>query len=127
MTHFLTGRPQAPLMERYIDLSKTEIPKLCEMMEKGIVEFSYMKADGSVRIAHGTRCMSLIPLHLLHERMGEDILVMVNTPYFDVDKQAWRSFSNRNFIAIRSKQDETKEDTVRDDAVQGSADKADRV
>lgn len=101
MAHFYTKREQLPMEERYIDLSKTEIPKLRKLMEERIVEFSFMKANGEIRIAHGTTSMSIIPITKLHERLGEDINTMVNTSYYDTDKQAWRSFSNKNFIAIR--------------------------
>lgn len=102
MAHFYTQREQLPFEERYVDLEKTEIPKLRKMMEEGIVEFSFMKANGDIRIAHGTTSMKIIPISKLCERLGEDLNEMVNTSFYDVDKQAWRSFSNRNFISIRS-------------------------
>ena len=75
------------------------INNLKSEMHKGVVEFSYIKKDGSTRIAKGT---------LNFEIMGEE-----NTPksgveydsekttrYFDVDSEGWRSFKNDNFLEI---------------------------
>ena len=101
MAHFNQAHHTETLEERIIDISRTEIPELLRLMNSHIVEFSFSKANGDVRVAHGTLSLKYIPLNRLCERFGEDASSLVNTLYYDIDKQAWRAFSNRNFIAIR--------------------------
>ena len=101
MAHYCNARHTETLEERIIDISRTEIPQLLETMANHVVEFSFKKANGDIRIAHGTLSLKYIPLDRMCERFGEDASSLVNTLYYDVDKQAWRAFTNRNFIAIR--------------------------
>ena len=71
-------------------------------MSNGIVEFYYLKSDGTVRQARGTLCNFLMP----EDKRPKGI---VNThtgysaiAYFDLDKGEWRSFSVIFFIEIKA-------------------------
>lgn len=59
--------------------------ELAKMMRRGIVNFKYKKVDGEIRTARG----------VMSGEMGEGVF-----RYFDVDKQAWRSFKIENFIGV---------------------------
>lgn len=65
-------------------------------MRRGIVTFTYKKADGTIREARGTLRRSLLP-----PTKGTGIkpspLVFV---YYDVDKCGWRSFKRENLLTI---------------------------
>ena len=115
MAHFFTQDQQKPMEESFVDNERLGIDELKQKMENGVVEFSFLKKNGDIRIAHGTTCMKIVPMSMMCERMGEDINEMVHTSFFDIDKQAWRSLINRNFIAIRKY--EAAEDYIRSDAV----------
>lgn len=73
--------------------------KLKESMRNGVVEFTYLKKDGSERVAKGT---------LNSKIMGEDNVPKgtmdyasdSTTRYFDVNSNGWRSFSNTNLVSI---------------------------
>jgi hypothetical protein len=68
-------------------------------MQEGVVEFSFMKKDGTIRVANGTTKLELIP---------EENHPVMDSPtrkkndeqvcYYDVDKDAWRSFVCDSFI-----------------------------
>lgn len=74
--------------------------QLRDKMLAGIVQFSFTKKDGSVRAAYGT----------IHpDKIGDvqpaakDIVVNPNATtgtYFDLDANAWRSYTIANLIAI---------------------------
>ena len=71
-----------------------------EQLEKGIVTFTFVKKDGSVRTAKGTRCFDN-PL-----AVGENYVPPkgVGVPkegvitYWDLDKSAWRCFTESSYI-----------------------------
>ena len=75
------------------------LAKLKDAMRNGVVEFTYLKKDGSERVAKGT---------LNNEVMGEDNIPKgtmdytsdSTTRYFDVNSNGWRSFSNANLVSI---------------------------
>ena len=119
--HYSHSTSTQHINDRIMDVSKTEIPKLLELMNEQIVEFSFIKANGDIRIAHGTLSMKYIPLDKVCEKYGEDASCLTNSLYYDIDKKAWRAFSYRNFIAIRKEKwepaNETKEDVIRDNEV----------
>ena len=68
----------------------------------GVWRFSYFKKDGSIREARGTLNPALIPddkmpssgASLDKEKSASSF------PYFDLDKQEWRSFRLDNFIGF---------------------------
>ena len=64
-----------------------------QMLQNGFVTFSFIKKDGTHRIATGTLYPHLIPVDKWPKSSGGE-----RTPnfsvinYFDLDKQDWRSF-----------------------------------
>lgn len=67
-----------------------KIVKLIIAMTKGTVEFQYYKVAGSLRHAHGT----LSNLNYISKGKGSDNWGTVR--YFDVEKNAFRSFKIEN-------------------------------
>jgi hypothetical protein len=73
---------------------------LLALLNKGIVNFTYRKVDGSIRTAVGTRnlcfaCQALgisIPL----PKTGREN----PTAYYDIEKEGWRSFKAENVLSI---------------------------
>ena len=69
-------------------------------LRNGYVHFMYAKADGSVRVALGTLCPALIPANKQPktEKTDKDIALEENRdricliPYYDLNKDEWRSF-----------------------------------
>lgn len=70
-------------------------------LSNGIVTFSFFKHDGSVREAHGTTMLTLLPEHKrpkgILPRQG---MSFSSISFFDLDKGEWRSFDIRNFIGF---------------------------
>lgn len=76
-----------------------------DTMNNGIARFVYRKADGTTRIALGTRSPSLIPIDKLPEGdMSDDTAKMEDNiktfPYFDLEKMEWRSFRVLLFVSL---------------------------
>lgn len=68
--------------------------KLKVRMLKGIVEFRFIKMDGSVRQAFGT-----IAEHLVPELVGSDRRRSADCQtYYDTEKGAWRCFKRINLL-----------------------------
>ena len=68
--------------------------KLHARMLNGIVEFHFMKVDGSVRQAFGTLKAELTP-----ELVGSDRRRSADCQtYFDTEKSEWRCFKRVNLI-----------------------------
>ena len=65
-----------------------DIAALEEALEMGEVHLVYMKKDGSMREAHGTRATHLIP-HDCLPRGTRSPSPLVLT-YYDTDRAAWR-------------------------------------
>ena len=73
---------------------------LLALLQKGIVNFTYRKVDGSVRTAIGTR-----NLCLACKVLGVSIPMPKGkkenpTAYYDIEKGDWRSFKAENVISI---------------------------
>ena len=62
------------------------------------VEFSYVKKDGSVRVAHGTTNYGLIPENDQPKNGVEDNLTTIR--YYDTDKLGWRAAIVENLISF---------------------------
>lgn len=63
-------------------------------MRHGIVTFTYLKKDGTIRTAIGTLKKSLLPETLGTDRKpSHDVLV-----YYDTEKSSWRSFRKENLL-----------------------------
>ena len=67
-------------------------------MEKGKTEFSFLKKDGSTRHAFGTRNLDLIPSESWPKNSSIPSVTNV-VKYFDLEKNAWRSFQAVSLIA----------------------------
>lgn len=68
-----------------VDLVRTLKGKLRERS----VRFAFLKKDGTVREAKGTRNMNLIPNE--HIPKGKDKIVLGTIPFWDLEAEAWKS------------------------------------
>ena len=74
----------------------TSVEELNKMLHEGIVEFEFIKQDGSVRQAKGTLLTEHLPApkaDATPRKKNDDVLV-----YFDLDKKSFRSFVKANFV-----------------------------
>ena len=72
-------------------------------LEEGVVTFTFKKANGETRVAHGTRILDPVvatgysdeyaPKGIRRESPGV-------VPYWDIDKEAWRSVCEASIISI---------------------------
>ena len=69
-------------------------------LKNGVVTFTYMKKDGSLREAKGTLNDLLIPIDKLPKGTGNDIVNYISVCYFDLVKQEWRSFNVAEFVGF---------------------------
>lgn len=68
-------------------------------MHEGVATFTYMKKDGSERVAHGT--LNLETMGESNAPKGTAAYTNDNvTCYFDMDADGWRSFTNLNLVSI---------------------------
>ena len=81
------------------------VPELRDILHRKIVDFEFIKLDGNVRPAQGTTVMKYIP--------GQDQPTGLNpssdkvAAFWDLNKDAWRSVSNRSKEIVLQKDDET--------------------
>lgn len=83
----------------YKRLTKLAVKKTLvrEQLSKGILNFAFIKKDGSVRIANGTTDLNLIPQEFHPKGTGKASDKVI--AYFDTDKNAWRCLSaNTEFV-----------------------------
>ena len=74
-----------------------------DALSNGFARFTYYKKDGTTRTALGTRTPSLIPVDKLPKcpQNNEEWEKRDKTiPYFDLDKNEWRSFNVLNFVSL---------------------------
>lgn len=72
---------------------------IAEMYANESVEFEFIKADETIRIAHGTRVMTVIEKHWAPVgQPSHDHPDVVR--YFDNDKLQWRSFRIDRLVAV---------------------------
>ncbi len=76
-----------------------------DALTNGFARFTYLKKDGTTRTALGTRSLSLVPIDKLPKGdMSDGTATWEDSakaiPYFDLDKNEWRSFSVLNFISL---------------------------
>lgn len=74
----------------------TSVEDLNQMLHEGIVEFEFIKKDGSVRQAKGTLLSEHLPApkaDATPRKKNDDVLV-----YFDLDKKSFRSFVKASFV-----------------------------
>lgn len=70
--------------------------KLAKAMREGVVEFVYSKADGTTRIARGTLVNVPAGATLRGKKVTKPSYKTMT--YFDVDRNAFRSFRVENLI-----------------------------
>ena len=80
---------------------------LRQMLAHGVVEFKYVKEDGTLRTARGTNCPDLIPPSKAptgHQQLDIDAGLQqpnyCSIPYYDLDREAWRAFSIQRFLQV---------------------------
>ncbi len=75
---------------------------LRDALSNGFARFTYCKKDGSTRSALGTRSPLLIPADKAPkgENRESKIEDCKSIPYFDLEKNEWRSFNVLNFISL---------------------------
>lgn len=71
-------------------MEKFNIAAFYEALRNGVTHFIYMKKDGSLRVAKGTKNFDFIPSEDVPTGGGNEIPKNIET-YYDVDKGAWRS------------------------------------
>lgn len=74
----------------------TSVEELNKMLHEGIVEFEFIKKDGSVRQAKGTLLSEHLPApkaDATPRKKNDNVLV-----YFDLDKKSFRSFVKASFV-----------------------------
>lgn len=74
----------------------TSVEDLKQMLHEGIVNFEFIKKDGSVRQAKGTLMAEHLPALKENDKSrkpSENVVV-----YFDMEKQSWRSFVKESFV-----------------------------
>ena len=83
--------------------NKSIVTNLREALKKGIVHFAYYKKDGTLREAIGTRNLEIA---------GKEVGYTIPSPktgntnenaYFDLTRNAWRSFIPENVTSIDTK------------------------
>ena len=86
----ITGRPMAECEKQAKQIAEC-VSEMC----KRVVEFFYLKKDGSTRQAFGTLQPDVVIAHVKSESMREPNPDLVT--YFDTEAQAFRSFKKINF------------------------------
>ena len=86
-----------------------------QWLAEGLVEFTYLKRDNSIRDARGTLNEHLIPLEDRPKGSKPRVVHYEIVTYYDIDRKAWRSFDIRLFVGyverypIQKKADKRKE------------------
>ena len=70
----------------------TNLQEFNEMLHNGIVNFEFVKKDGTIRQAKGTLVAEHLPAPKAN-KTNENVLV-----YFDMEKQSFRSFVKESFL-----------------------------
>ena len=76
----------------------TDLTEFGKMLREGIVEFEFIKKDGSVRSAKGTLVAEHLPAPKADSdgtsrKPNENVMV-----YFEMEKQSFRSFVKESFV-----------------------------
>lgn len=74
----------------------TDLTEFSNMLREGIVDFEFIKKDGTVRSAKGTLLAEHLPApkaDSTSRKPNENVMV-----YFDMDKQSFRSFVKESFV-----------------------------
>ena len=75
-----------------------QLYRLAKLMRQGVVKFYFEKVDGSARVAYGTLCN--LPAGITSRKGSKKATNYGTMCYWDIKKNAFRSFRVENFIAI---------------------------
>lgn len=78
-------------------LKAWQLYRLAKAMREGVVTFTYQKADGSIREAHGT--LQNVPAGATMGGKRVTKPSYKTLAYFDTDKQAFRCFKIENLVS----------------------------
>ncbi len=92
------------LLEKFLFGEPITVPELRKLLRQKIVNFEFIKLDGEVRPAEGTTMMKYIPKKD-HPKGIRPSSPKVAT-FFDLDKMAWRSVSQRSKEIVLKKDEE---------------------
>ena len=71
--------------------------EIISQLKEGVQDFSYTKADGFIRTATGTLDLAILPKLEGNVKSSSENKKNTNICYFDMDLNAWRSFSLDSF------------------------------
>jgi len=92
------------LLEKFLYGEPITVPELRKILRTKILNFEFIKLDGEVRPAKGTTMMKYIP-PADHPKGIRPSSPKVAT-FFDMDKEAWRSVSQRSKEIVLKKDEE---------------------
>lgn len=92
------------LLEKFLYGEPITVPELRKLLRQKIVNFEFIKLDGEVRPARGTQMMKYIPKKD-HPKGIRPSSPKVAT-FFDLEKMAWRSVSQRSKEIVLQKDEE---------------------
>jgi len=92
------------LLEKFLYGEPITVPELRKLLRQKILNFEFIKLDGEVRPAKGTQMMKYIPKKD-HPKGIRPSSPKVAT-FFDLDKMAWRSVSQRSKEIVLKKDEE---------------------
>lgn len=95
---------QELLLEKFLYGEPITVPELRKLLRQKIINFEFIKLDGEVRPAQGTTMMKYIPKKD-HPKGIRPSSPKVAT-FFDLDKMAWRSVSQRSKEIVLKKDEE---------------------
>lgn len=67
-------------------------------LHEGLVTFTFLKMDNSIRDARGTLCEHLIPQGDRPKGLKDIKINYSVIKYYDIDRKAWREFDIRRFV-----------------------------
>ena len=96
----ITSGPTLTLNQRRSSalLDAWNLEHLRTAMRVSVVRFSYVKDNGDIREARGTLCFDLIPTENIPTGPRVQDENYETFRYYDLDRQAWRSFKVINYI-----------------------------
>lgn len=80
-------------------MEKFNITAFYEALRNGVTHFIYVKKDGSLRVAKGTKNFDFIPSEDIPTGGGNEIPDNIET-YYDVDRGAWRCLDINRLLWI---------------------------
>ena len=71
--------------------------EIVDRLNTAVQEFKYTKVDGTERVARGTRNPDIVNEHYATPK-GTGVEKEGVITYYDLDKEAWRSFREESFV-----------------------------